>query len=136
MVQIIDPLEAVYNKTEVVKLCLNMWSLHFLAIGHFLDIDQLLSVLVQIPKQETVRVVFVVEDDFIARECLTVKRIYIYKFSFDCPVMWGSWFSLGSGCWSKDYTRHSAETHVGSGAKAKGLFLYNSTQWELEKISN
>lgn len=25
-----------------------------LAIGHFLDIDQLLSVLVQVPKQETV----------------------------------------------------------------------------------
>lgn len=29
--------------------------LPLLALGHFLDTDQLLSVLVQIPKQETVR---------------------------------------------------------------------------------
>lgn len=29
---------------------------------------------------------------------------------------------VGSGCRSKDYTCHSAETHVGSGATVKGLF--------------
>ncbi|KAJ0009058.1 hypothetical protein NQD34_016473, partial [Periophthalmus magnuspinnatus] len=41
---------------DVLITVLNCSHMHLTAIGHFLDTDQLLSVLVQIPKQETVQV--------------------------------------------------------------------------------
>lgn len=41
------------------KQCHSVCSFFLLAIAHFLDIDRLLSVLVQIPKQKTVSTVFV-----------------------------------------------------------------------------
>lgn len=61
-------------------MSLSVLFLYSSGIGHFLDTDQLLSVLIQIPKQETVRTALSLL--ILAMECLVIKWICVSVFKF------------------------------------------------------
>lgn len=57
-----------------------------------------------------------------AKICSLVK--FWSVFHFLCTFIYNCYISTGSGRWSKNYTCHSAETHVGFGATIKGLSVH------------